>query len=84
MVIKTVQHNICLRECAKIMKIAEKYHCKIRILSNGLSGDTDSILSLAHLRMKKGDTVLVSIYGTYFKGLVLNKLCKLLEGDEDS
>ena len=46
---KTIEANLCLRECSTIIHIAEANDCLIQVTNKGKTGDTTSITSLVKL-----------------------------------
>lgn len=59
----TVKQNMCFRECAKIIKIAEETNCLISFMGNGKKADTKSLLSLVKLELTPGQTVVIKADG---------------------
>ena len=57
------KHNICFRECVKLIKIAEETGCRISFTAGGSKGDTDSLLSLLKLGIIPGTSVVMSLSG---------------------
>lgn len=62
-IVGIVQQNMCFRECAKIIKIAEETKCIITFTSNTDSADTTSLLSLLKLKLTPGQTVVIKAEG---------------------
>ena len=60
---KTIEANLCLRECSTIIHIAEANDCLIQVTNKGKTGDTTSITSLVKLEAVKGDTIVFTISG---------------------
>ncbi|MBR2216185.1 MAG: HPr family phosphocarrier protein [Selenomonadaceae bacterium] len=78
-VVGLVKQNICFRECAKIIKIAEETGCHISITAGSRKGTTDSLLSLVQLGLTPGRTVVLSATGQAPE-LAFRDCLKVLDG----
>ena len=78
-IVSLVKQNICFRECARIIKIAEDTGCHISITVGSQKGTTDSLLSLVKLGLTPGRTVVVTATGTAPE-LAFRDCLKVLDG----
>ena len=78
-VVGLVKQNICFRECARIIKIAEETGCHISITAGKREGNSDSLLSLVKLGLTPGRTVIVSANGDAPE-LAFRDCLKVLDG----
>lgn len=61
-----VKQNMCFRECAKIIKIAEETGCVITFITGDKKADTKSLLALVKLELTPGQTVVIKAEGENF------------------
>ena len=77
-----IEKPICLRECAKILLLAEQTNCEIKFISKNKEGTNASIMSLLKLEMKPNDVVALFITShnddESNEQLALNSLHKIL------
>ena len=73
-----IESHFCLRECAKLVKIAKETGCEIKIISKDKEGTTKSMMSLLQLELHPNKTASLFITGKNERE-ALQKVNKMLK-----
>jgi len=80
---REVKCMIGFRECARLVAIAQRTGSVIRLAKGKISGSTESMLSLAHMGLREGTSVVLSIQGGDSRA-AFHECVKVLDGKSAS